>query len=852
MLGRLVLAVGRLRPSSLAAEFPMIPRSHPPKAPVISIRLEKHVRTVLAVALALAAGLATGCSSASTSTDPSPVKCQVSLDPAASSVDPAGASGSVTVTAQPECTWTASADAPWITITSTPPSGQGSGKVDYRAAANTGTAARHGNIAVNGQRAGLDQGGLGCTFSLGQTSLTMDAAGGQGGVAVSGASGCPWTATSNAAWITITAGSSGTGSGSVAFTIAANPGTSRTGTMTIAGQTFTVTERGASDCTFSLSPGALNVAPAGGSGTVSVSTGSRCAWTATSNASWITITSGASGTGNGTVGFTVAASSGPRSGTITIGDQTFTVNQGTGACSYTINPASQSTGQSGGGLFVEVLTDQACPWTASSNAPWITIVDGASGTGHGNVHFNVGSNTGPPRTGTLTIAGQTETISQLNACDFVLSPTGNPSAPGSGGAFSVSVSPSDPSCTGAWSATVDPAFTSWIHITSGSNYAGAQTVQYTVDSTSGPVRTGTMTIAGHSFAVTQGGGCTYSINPPSEPMTAAGGSANPAVTVSAGGGCGWTASSNVGWITGVNPGSGSGPGSVTFTVAANTGPARSGTLTIASQTFTVQQDGGCAPSVTPSTETIGSGGGSANPPVTVNAVGGCSWTASSNVAWITNVSPASGSGPGSVTFTVAANTGAQRVGTLTIAGHTVTVTQASGCAPSITPSSETIASGGGPASPPVTVNAAGGCSWTASSNVAWITNVSPASGTGQGSVTFSVAANTGPERSGTLTIAGMTFTVTQRSGCTYAIDRSTLTIGRDGGAGPPVNISTGAGCTWTATSNVPWINGVTPASGTGPGTVRFMVDGIHPPPPSGRVGTLTIAGQTFTVTQTFP
>ena len=61
---------------------------------------------------------------------------------------------------------------------------------------------------------------------------------------------------------------------------------------------------------------------------MAVSTGAGCAWTATSHESWITITSGASGSGNGTVRFNVADNSGKkRTGTLTIAGQTFTVEQ---------------------------------------------------------------------------------------------------------------------------------------------------------------------------------------------------------------------------------------------------------------------------------------------------------------------------------------------------------------------------------------------------------------------------------------------------------------------------------------------------------------------------------------------
>ena len=81
------------------------------------------------------------------------------------------------------------------------------------------------------------------TYSLSPTSQTFASTGGTGSVSVTSSSGCSWTATSNVSWITITSGSSGTGNGTVAFTVAANTGTSqRTGTMAIAGQTFTVTQ----------------------------------------------------------------------------------------------------------------------------------------------------------------------------------------------------------------------------------------------------------------------------------------------------------------------------------------------------------------------------------------------------------------------------------------------------------------------------------------------------------------------------------------------------------------------------------------------------------------------------------
>ena len=71
-------------------------------------------------------------------------------------------------------------------------------------------------------------------------AITINEKGGPIAVAVSAGAGCGWTATSNESWITITAGASGTGNGTVRFNVESTGGKRRTGTLTIAGRTFTV------------------------------------------------------------------------------------------------------------------------------------------------------------------------------------------------------------------------------------------------------------------------------------------------------------------------------------------------------------------------------------------------------------------------------------------------------------------------------------------------------------------------------------------------------------------------------------------------------------------------------------
>jgi hypothetical protein len=129
----------------------------------------------------------------------------------------------------------------------------------------------------------------------------------------------------------VTGGSSGTGGGTVSYSVAANTGsTSRTGTITIAGQAFSVTQAGAgSQCTYSLTATSRDVTYKGGKFSIGVMTSRGCSWTARSNTSWITITSAKSGTGNARVYYKVAAKSDRllRTGTITVAGITHTVYQ---------------------------------------------------------------------------------------------------------------------------------------------------------------------------------------------------------------------------------------------------------------------------------------------------------------------------------------------------------------------------------------------------------------------------------------------------------------------------------------------------------------------------------------------
>jgi Zn-dependent metalloprotease len=84
-----------------------------------------------------------------------------------------------------------------------------------------------------------------------------------------------------------------------------------------------------------------------------------------------------------------------------------------GTCSFSISPTSASAAAGGGTGTVSVTATAGCTWSAISNATFITVTGGSSGTGNGTVSYSVAANGGTTsRTGTITIAGQTFTVTQ--------------------------------------------------------------------------------------------------------------------------------------------------------------------------------------------------------------------------------------------------------------------------------------------------------------------------------------------------------------------------------------------------------------------------------------------------------
>ncbi len=106
----------------------------------------------------------------------------------------------------------------------------------------------------------------------------------------------------------------------------------------------------ASGCAVSqLMPASASHDSSGGNGTVNITNAGGCGWTAVSNDSWITNVTPPSGTGNSTVNYMVASnpSGGARTGTITIGGKTFTVNQSSTPTAVTLIQTSATAYDNG-------------------------------------------------------------------------------------------------------------------------------------------------------------------------------------------------------------------------------------------------------------------------------------------------------------------------------------------------------------------------------------------------------------------------------------------------------------------------------------------------------------------------
>jgi len=327
--------------------------------------------------------------------------CPFQLSPAGAAFTATGGSGSIGITTN--CNW--------IAVTS-PPSGTGNGSVSFAVLANTTTVSRSGFIDFGFAQFRITQAGVPCNLTLAPARASVPSSGETSAVAIT--ANCSWIATATVPWITLTGSTSGSGAGSVPYSVATNASTlSRTGIISVSGQSFTITQ-GAAGCNVTLGSTTASVPGSGGSGSIAVQ--ANCQWTASTDDSWISL-GGQSGTGNGTVPFSSPSNPSPlpRTGAIAIGGQFFSVTQAAGSCRVAISSPPDALSFRGGTGSIAVTAAAGCRWRTANSANWVTLA-ADSGDGNGLIPFTVAPNlTGAQRSTPVLVDDQLFLVAQSAA-----------------------------------------------------------------------------------------------------------------------------------------------------------------------------------------------------------------------------------------------------------------------------------------------------------------------------------------------------------------------------------------------------------------------------------------------------
>ncbi|WP_426103584.1 hypothetical protein [Massilia sp. TSP1-1-2] len=315
--------------------------------------------------LLLAGGAALNDATASAALwDPACAPQKLALPLPAQGVDGDGGALSWTVTGAPGCHFDA-ADLPaWLTRVTGEAlemAAEGSLAVGFMAAPNTTGSPRTASFMLGNETATLTQPSVPAWPSMPTFSPTyaLKSCAATGAISVSAAPSCPWRISALPGFVTATSSLGGKGNGSVSYAVAANGGAARSGqgridALDMSGA-FTMNQEAAPLCpsapALSLTSAALTAG--GGSGAVSVSAAASCPWHVGALPSWVTLTVGADGTGDGSFSFSVGANNGAArsaNGAVTGPgvSSTFGLSQASagapGACTNALGSALPSSG----------------------------------------------------------------------------------------------------------------------------------------------------------------------------------------------------------------------------------------------------------------------------------------------------------------------------------------------------------------------------------------------------------------------------------------------------------------------------------------------------------------------------
>ena len=424
--------------------------------------------------------------------------CLTTLSPLTRFHGFAGSTGVIAVTVGPKCHWDVVNTNDWVVILSET-NGISSGDVIYQVLPNPAFAERSGYVQIGDDAFLVRQHEVDCSYSVSPMGRFHGYGTGNNTFKVTAKAGCAWTVTNTNSWMTITGGSSGVATGTVSYALSENRVTGRrTGNIQVADQVFTVQQWG-TNCEVALSASSHTHSELSETGLVSITTASGCTWSVANTNTWITLTTLDHGTNNGNFSYLVAANPtlDPRSGVLTVGNQTFTVTQT--ACTYSISPSSRVHTYLAATGTVSVTAGSICSWTVSNTNDWLTIVArAAGGTGPATVKYAITRNlTSDARSATFTVADHLFTVVQSGkACLFTL--VTDEASHNEGGGLGEAQVRAEPGCS--WT-VINNA--SWITVFSGAGGSGTGRVTYLVSPNNGPARSTTLTIAEQDFNVTQ-------------------------------------------------------------------------------------------------------------------------------------------------------------------------------------------------------------------------------------------------------------------------------------------------------------------------------------------------------------
>ena len=769
--------------------------------------------------------------------------CSYTVTPLNINSDGIATNGTISVGTVSGCPWSATSTNTWISINGG--TGAGSGTPNFSLSANLGQVARTGAIMVAGQQVTITQPVLPpCDYKISPVNRIHGAGAASNYVTLITSNYCPWNVVNTNSWVTIV-NAGGTGGTNIGYLVAANPSTGdRTGTVVIAGQVMTLVQGGVS-CSYSISPTNRSHGYAPTSNDVALTTsGTNCAWNVVNTNNWIIIPT-TNGVGSALISYSLVtnASYTGRTGTVLVSGQPLTIVQRGIGCPFDLAPESRSHGYSPATNSIGVNAGNTCSWTVINTNSWLTILSSPNGVGNGTVTYSVASNSNVgSRTGYLQIGDQVFTLVQGGiGCEISLSPsTRNHGYGAATNSFSMTV---NAGCAWMVVKTND-----WITLLSAATGSGNATITYAVASNpSASPRSGNISIGDENFSMTQAGApCTYTAVPDTFSFDA--GAFNGFFSLNTPIGCPWVAVNTNNWINFTSSMNGSSNAVLSFTANLNpSSNARTGTVAVGGITVTISQAGmaPCAYRLSPTNRIHGAGAASNSVGIVTQSY--CPWTVVNTNSWITITTGLNGAGSTNLGYVVAANPAfSERTGAVVVAGQVLTLIQSGAtCDYSLSPTDRT--HGFGAATNSINVTADARCAWTVVNTNSWVSILSGATGTGPGIVTYSVVSNGAfADRTGTVIIAGLPFTLSQNGLSCFDLSPSARTHGYSGSSGI-ISVTSISNCQWTVVNTNPWVSFTSTMNGVGNSTLSYMVASNSSV--IARTGVVMIADQPFTVLQ---